>query len=89
MARYEITEQPNGDFLIHLPDGDKIIHAKRDRPDAMPAAAIDAQRYSNHWQPDMVQVSYVIYQRELDNAEISGPYLGQCFALLDPQEETP
>ncbi len=83
MARYTVTEHPDGDLVIHFPEGDKRITARRERANQMPAIAIEAARYSNHWQPDMVQVSFVIYRRE-DGVEINGHYEGKCLELQEP-----
>lgn len=81
MARYDITEQPNGDFLIHFPDGDRRMAARRDRANAMLAIAVDGTRYtSSYGGAEMLQVHFVTYRRE-DGHEVYGPYIGQCLEL--------
>jgi hypothetical protein len=85
--RIPVTEQPNGHFLLHFAEGDRRIVAWREHP--MPTlrpVAVEGRRYANQWQPDMVQVSYVIYQRE-DGGEVCGPYIGKCLALLSPSDD--
>jgi hypothetical protein len=86
MARYAVTELPDGDLILHDAAGDKRLIARRDRAQAMPAIALEASRYRTHWQPDMLQISYVIYRRE-DGADIAGPYLGQCVPLRDSNND--
>ena len=80
MARYHITEAPDGDFIVHFSTGDGRITARREQAQQMPAIAIEASRYSNAWQPDMLQVAFVVYRRE-DGAEIYGAYQGKCLEI--------
>lgn len=88
MARFALTEQPNGDFVIHFPEGSRRLRARRQAANALPAIAVEGERTpsADGTRLEMFQVRHVTYRRE-DGKEITGTYLGKWMTLL-PVEET-